>query len=293
MKIFFIGAVEFSRRMLEALVAMDADIVGAATLGKSPFNSDYCDLKQTCHAHNIPCNYVTNINEDVSIKWIEDRKPDIIFCFGWSRLLGNRLLKLAPLGVVGFHPAALPKNRGRHPIVWALVLGLRETASTFFLMDQDVDNGDIISQKKIIIDDEDNASTLYEKISITAQEQLREILPKLASGDYQAITQDHKQANIWRKRTEIDGKIDWRMSGKTIYNLIRGLSRPYIGAHFIYSGYVIKVWKANIVNDVPLNIEPGKIINVTNRGTTIKCGEQGICLLETEPQFKPRPGEYL
>lgn len=53
----------------------------------------------------------------------------MIFCFGWSRLIKPPLLELPPMGVVGFHPAALPKNRGRHPLIRALVLGLRETAS--------------------------------------------------------------------------------------------------------------------------------------------------------------------
>ena len=66
--------------------------------------------------------------------------------------MGNRILDLAPLGIIGFHPAALPRNRGRHPIVWALVLGLEETASTFFFMDKGADTGDILSQEKIKTD---------------------------------------------------------------------------------------------------------------------------------------------
>ena len=101
MKIFFIGTVEFSRRILEFLIEMNMDIVGVTTLEKSAYNSDYCDLKETCDAHKIPCNYVTDINTDESIQWIEKKTPDVIFCFGWSRLLSKRLLKLAPLGVVG------------------------------------------------------------------------------------------------------------------------------------------------------------------------------------------------
>ena len=51
------------------------------------------------------------------------------------------------LEVIGFHLAAMPANRGRHPIIWALVLGLQETASTFFFMDEGADSGDIISQE--------------------------------------------------------------------------------------------------------------------------------------------------
>ena len=68
------------------------------------------------------------------------------------------------MGVIGYHPAALPKNRGRHPLIWALVLGLKKTASSFFIMDERADSGDVISQEEIIINDDDDASSLYAKM---------------------------------------------------------------------------------------------------------------------------------
>ena len=52
------------------------------------------------------------------------------------------------MGILGYHPSLLPFNRGRHPIIWALALGLKETGSTFFFMDENADTGDIVSQKK-------------------------------------------------------------------------------------------------------------------------------------------------
>jgi methionyl-tRNA formyltransferase len=75
-----------------------------------------------------------------ALTWIRAKVPDVIFCFGWSKLLKQKLLKLAPLEVVGFQPAALHANRGRHPVLWALVLGLYKTASTFFFMEEGRDS---------------------------------------------------------------------------------------------------------------------------------------------------------
>ena len=60
--------------------------------------------------------------------------------------------------------------------------------------------------------------------------------------------QDNKKANYWR-RGEIDGKIDWRMSSKNIYNLIRSLSKPYVGAHFEYENKKIKVWNSEMIEE--------------------------------------------
>jgi methionyl-tRNA formyltransferase len=294
MKIAFIGAIEFSRRTLELLIEMKQDVVGVCTLKDSNFNTDHCDLAVLCQENHIPWSYTPNINSAESIKWLADRKPDIIFCFGWSKLLGDKVLNLASLGVVGYHPAALPANRGRHPLIWALCLGLKETASTFFFMDEGADTGDILSQLKVEISDEDNATTLYEKITLHALDQIKIFVPQLESGSFPRKPQDHKQANIWRKRNKADGQIDWRMSALNIHNLVRSLAKPYPGAHFISKGKGITVWKSKVVQNYPTNIEPGKVISIINdEEPLISCGEQVIQLLETEPKHNLNIGEYL
>jgi methionyl-tRNA formyltransferase len=293
MKIAFIGAVEFSRRALELLIEMNQDVVGVCTLKDSAFNADHYDLGVICQENGISWAYTPNINSEESIKWLEDKKPEVIFCFGWSKLLGKRLLNLAPLGVVGFHPAALPSNRGRHPIIWALVLGLKETASTFFFMDEGADSGDILSQEKIEISDDDDATMLYEKVTICALEQIKTFVFQLESRSFPRVAQDNRQANTWRKRCEADGQIDWRMSACSIHNLVRGLAKPYVGAHFIYQEQKIKVWKTEVVNNVSINIEPGKIITTKQGKAVVKCGEKAIQLLITEPELDLSCEEYL
>ncbi|HTE46552.1 MAG TPA: formyltransferase family protein [Gemmatimonadaceae bacterium] len=225
--------------------------------------------------------------------WIADRKPDVIFCFGWSRLLKQRLLQLAPLGVVGFHPTLLPSNRGRHPLIWALALGLTESGSTFFFMGEGADDGDILSQDRVRIDQSDDAGFLYEKITRCALGQIDAFVPQLASGSFTRVPQDHQRANSWRKREKADGRIDWRMGSLTIHNLVRALARPYPGAHFIHQGREVTVWKTEVVGGVESNIEPGRVIGVEATGPTVKCGERAIKLIETEPAFVPSIGEYL
>jgi methionyl-tRNA formyltransferase len=293
MRIIFIGAVAFSRRALAQLVAMDAQIVGVCTLQKSSFNADHCDLSGFCADNRIPHTYTPDINSEESLRWIANMRPDIVFCFGWSKLLQKKLLNLATLGVVGYHPTALPANRGRHPLIWALVLGMENTASTFFFMDEAPDGGDILSQERISIHSTDDAATLYEKVTNCALEQIRTFLPQLQCGRFPRVAQDARSANTWRKRTRADGQIDWRMSFRSIHNLVRGLGKPYVGAHFLYREKEIKVWETEPVLEVPSNVEPGKIIEVNAGGAVVKCGEHGIRLVKTEPRFEPAPGEYL
>ena len=295
MKIFFVGSVLFSRILLEELLKIDnIDIVGIATKSKSTFNSDHSDLSDLAKNNNIPYEYIGDINNSETIKWINSLIPDVIFCFGWSSLIKKELLESCQLGVIGYHPSLLPKNRGRHPIIWALCLGLSQTGSTFFRMDEGADTGMILDQVSVDIDLLDDAKTLYTKLSSTACKQLLRFVPKLAEGKAKFTQQDFTNSNYWRKRSKNDGLIDFRMSSKTIYNLVRALTRPYVGSHFIYKNSDIKVWKAMIGPQIDKNIEPGKIIEIRpNNEILVSTANNTIWILEHELKEKLHVGEYL
>lgn len=293
MKIFFIGTVEFSKCALAKLIEMGAQIAGVATKADSPFNADFADITPLCKKANIPHKFVDNINDREIIGWIKGLCPDVIFCFGWSELIKKELLHLAPLGVVGFHPAALPQNRGRHPIIWALALGLEETASTFFFMDEGADSGDILSQKFIEIAYSDDARSLYSKIVDTAMLQIEEFMPEIKNGTYKRMPQDHSKANIWRKRNKNDGKIDFRMTSRAIYNLVRALAKPYVEAHVVYKAEEYKVWKSKERKSEAINLEPGKVFAVENNTITVKTEDGAVDLIEHDFKVMPRVGEYL
>ena len=293
MRIVFVGAVEFSFYALRKLISLGADVVGVCTAKESKFNADHFDLSGICLENDLPCLITSNINDIESIDWIRSRRPDVIFCFGWSRLLNKEILSMPPLGVVGFHPAALPANRGRHPLIWALVLGLKETASTFFFMKEGADDGDILSQCKIEIADDDDARVLYDKMTNTALLQIQKFVPSLMVGNYDRLSQEGLLSNSWRKRSRLDGQIDWRMSAHSIHNLVRGLTRPYIGAHFIFKSEEIKVWRTKVIYGIAVNMEPGKVVAYQNDCPVIKCGENAICLIDSELKTNCGVGEYL
>ena len=293
MRIVFIGCVHFSEQVLLELLRIKANVVAICTLSKSPFNSDHVDLSFTANKHGIPVQTEQDINSPSSINWIASFKPDVVFCFGWSYLIKKQLLSIPQIGTIGYHPAYLPANRGRHPLIWAMVLGLKETGSTFFFMDEGADSGDILSQAVITISDDDDANTLYNKTIETALGQLRDFLPQLTANNYARIQQDASKANNWRKRNVHDGVIDWRMTAASIYNLVRGLTHPYVGAHFLFRGKPIKAWRVAVISDVPPNIEPGKVLTVDGSGILVKAGEGAVQLLDISPLPDIYPGDYL
>jgi len=131
-------------------------------------------------------------------------------------------------------------------------------------------------------------------VSVT-KVQLTEMLPLLSSGSYVCSPQNHSESNVWRKRGEKDGEIDWRMSASTICNLVRGLAKPYIGAHMLINDKVYKIWKARKHPCVNVdNIEPGKVMGISSEGhAIIKCGEGCVELLEVVPESNLGIGVYL
>ncbi len=293
MKIVFIGSVEFSERALKKLIEIGVDIVGVVTKESSSFNSDFVDLSKIASESNIPYLYTKDINSTDSHNWIKEKQPDIIFCFGWSQLLKKEILRIPQKGVVGYHPSNIPENRGRHPLIWAIVLGLKETASTFFIMDEGADTGDIISQRSFKIHYEDYAEDVYKKMTKTALAQIEEFVPKIESNTIKKIPQDLNAGNSWRKRGKKDGEIDFRMSTDNIYNLVRALSKPYIGAHITHQDKGIKVWKTSPAEFKPKNIEPGKILDTDGYKIKVKTGDSAIWLIEHEFEKMPQVNSYL
>ena len=294
-KILFIGTVEFSYKALSILIENEFEIVGVITKRESKFNADFHDLTPLAIANNIPIVYRSKNNLEEIVSFIVNNNPDVIYCFGWSHILPNNIISVPKYGVIGFHPADLPNNRGRHPIIWALFLGLKQTASTFFFMDEGADTGDIISQEKININNVDDALSIYNKIINVALKQILLFTKELEIKGYNIskTKQDKTLGNSWRKRNKNDGKIDFRMSTDAITNLVKALTFPYVGAHIEYLDEEIKIWRVKKEKNSIRNHEPGKIIDVIGSEIIVKTYDGAIRILNHEFIKLPIKGEYL
>ena len=299
MRAIFVGAVAFSRRCLQILVELPVDIALVVTLdgSKSRRHADYTDLAPLASHHGIPILRVADINSPEVPQRLESECPDVIFVLGWSQIVSDRVLDIPRLGCIGSHPALLPRNRGRHPIVWALVEGLQETGLTFFFLDQGVDSGDIVWQRSCLIESEDDAASLYGKIEDLAEAGLRDFVPRLLEGTATRTPQDDSLATYWRKRNDDDGRIEWCQTAERIRNLVRGLTRPYVGAHAFHFDNRFSVWRT----EVPLGghnqsaVQPGEILDVSEEGVLVSTSSVPIQLLEISDIVPENlsPGEVL
>lgn len=293
MRCCIITSSNFGMACLKSL-AQDRDslklIIG---LLPSRFDSDFANVAGMADEYQVPYIATRNLNESSLLCTLREYKLDVIYVLGWPLLLGSELLVLPRLGVVGYHPSLLPRNRGRHPLIWAIYLGLKETGSTFFSMVADADAGPIITQERIRIDDAEDATSLYEKVTKIGVNQFKEIWRNPSDAIANACEQVG-ESNTWRKRSRLDGLIDWRMSASDICRLFRSLVWPYPGAEFRLKKNLVPISNIRICDDkyVADNHEPGKILEGALDKALVKVGD-GAVYLQTQKSIDFSQLEYL
>lgn len=294
MRLIFLGSVIFSKFILKRLIKTKYSIVGVIGKKSPKMNNDFFDITHIAKSKKIPSMKTDDINDEKAIKWIKRKKPDLIICVGWSKILSSRVLKIPKHCVIGYHPSDLPLNRGKHPIIWSLALGLKKIGSTFFIMDNSIDNGKIISKKIIEIKKNHNATMIYKRLQSIASNQLLRLIKQFSKNKkFKIIKKKSNKSNYWRKRDFKDGVIDWRMNSETIQNLVKALNDPYPGAVFSYKGKFIRVDEIKIKVLNIKNIEPGKVISIINKKPLIQTGSDAILLKKYYPRINFRKEEYL
>lgn len=292
-RLVIVGSVDFSNRILSEIIMAGGNVVGVVAKASMGINADFFDLSTTAQSQNIPCHKTNDINDDSSAHFISQLQPDYLICVGWSQLLHSKTLKIAKFDNIGYHPSELPSNRGRHPVTWSLALGLEKTASTFFSLRLEPDSGPIFVQDLVRIDRNDDAASLLDKLKETATIQIRLLVNQIRDGQLRARKVTAEEGNIWRRRCDVDGSIDFRMHSSTIYNLTRALTRPYVGAHIKIGGEKFRVWRVEEEQSDFANIEPGKVLAIKNGNISIKTADGSILLVDHEIADKVQVGSYL
>jgi len=220
---------------------------------------------------------------------IKDLNPDFIFVIGWSQLIDKEIINASKKGTIGFHTSELPKDRGRSTIAWQISEGYTETTLTMFYISEGIDNGDIIAQENIKIEQNDYVKDILFKINQSTYNLLKTYFPLLLNEKAPRTKQDETKSSYRRLRTDKDSFINWNSSTKSIYNLIRAVSYPYPKAWTLYKGKKIKINYASVIDFSFKGFyffeKPGTIIgNMKGFGCFIKTRDGIIAIDDLEPE---------
>ena len=221
---------------------------------------------------------------------LERMHPEAFVVAAYGKILPRWLLDLPPYGAINVHPSLLPRYRGAAPIQWAILKGERETGVTTFLMDEGLDSGPILLQRRVPIGEEETASELSRRLSELGSELTLETLRGLQQGRIRPRPQDHQKACYAPKIERRHGLIHWQEAAGRILNLIRALD-PWPSAYTFYRGKLLKIWRARVGWGKG---RAGEVIGLEG-GIEVACGEGSLIIGELQLEGKRRMGaeEFL
>lgn len=270
------------RDCLVAAADAGANVVGIVTLPGpvDPDRSGQCSFVDVASAVGAQVVESADINAPQTVAALAALEPELLFVVGWSQLLREAVLSLAPAGVFGMHPTLLPRHRGRAPIPWAILSGLAATGVTLFeIQDARADSGSIVGQVEVPIAPDETATTLFDRLADAHVELIRAFLPAILAGTAPRLQQDDRRASAWPKRTPADGIIDWQTRAPYLHDWVRAQTRPYPGAFTYHGDSKVVIWSARPV-DGALSGVPGTVVERRPDGPVVACGGGGALLLE-------------
>jgi methionyl-tRNA formyltransferase len=193
------------------------------------------DVKLTALKYNLPVLQPISLKSPEFIEELSSYNADLFVVVAF-RMLPEVVWSMPPMGTFNLHASLLPQYRGAAPINHAIINGEKETGLTTFLLDKEIDTGEIIMQEKVVIEDDETAGTLHDKLMLLGNKVVVETIKIIEEGRVQSqsqemiIERDNLQLKPAPKIFKEDCKIDWTKDAKSIYNFIRGLS-PYPAAH--------------------------------------------------------------
>lgn len=239
MRIIYFGTPEFASSQLEAIISAGYEVAAVVTVPDKPAGRgkkiQSSDVKETALKHGLPLLQPVSLRSQDFIDELSSYHADLFVVVAF-RMLPEMVWSMPPLGTFNLHASLLPQYRGAAPINHAIINGEKETGLTTFLLDKEIDTGDIIMQERVAIDENETAGTLHDKLMLLGNKVVVETIKMIEEGRTHSqsqesiIQKDNLQLKPAPKIFKEDCKIDWTKDAKAVYDFIRGLS-PYPAAH--------------------------------------------------------------
>ena len=286
-KVVFMGTPEYSVPVLKALID-NYNVIGVVTQPD----------KEVGRGHEVEASPIKKLALENNIKVVQPVKirneydcvlkmnPDIIVTCAYGQIIPKEILEYPKFGCINVHASLLPKYRGGAPIHRAILNGEKETGITIMYMAEGMDDGDIISQEKVVIRDDETVGELHDELSKLGPKLLLETLPSIFDGTNNRIKQDDSQVSLAKIIKKEDEILDFNDLSINIYNKVRGLN-PFPGAYSILDNKRVKIYKSRIESDKS-NKEPGTIIDVLKDGIAVKTQDGKIIIEELKMEGKKK-----
>jgi methionyl-tRNA formyltransferase len=210
-------------------------------------------------------------------------EPELIIVAAYGQILPKSILELPEFGCLNVHASLLPQYRGAAPVQWAILNDESKTGVTIMKMDEGLDTGGIVATESTVIATEDDAQSLHDRLARIGADLLRRTIPDYVAGQLAPQPQPSEGASYARKIVKEDGRLDWTLPSRTLWNRIRAFTL-WPGACTslrIGSGpALLKIWSAAVAEDV--TGQPGRVVHASGGSLIIGTGDGALRILSLQ-----------
>jgi methionyl-tRNA formyltransferase len=231
-------------------------------------------VKDAALAAGIPVFQPEKIKSEEALDYFKRLAPDAVVIIAYGQIISQRLIDIPRLGWVNLHASLLPKYRGAAPINWAIVNGETHTGVTSMQIDAGLDTGPMLLKYETEIGRDETAPELGARLADAGAPLIAETLRGVENGKIAATPQDGSQATLAPPLKKEDGRIDWSLDARAIYNRIRGL-QPWPGAFTTFRGKNCQIW-GKPLKPVAAGGMPGIMLPTKEDGLLVICGGASV-----------------
>ena len=295
MRILFAGTPEFAVPSFTALCDSPHDVVALLSRPDMPRGRSrkpvWTETKKVASRYGVPVFQPHDLKTLEFEEALKALSPDLIAVVAYGKIFPSAVLDTPPFGCVNVHASLLPAYRGAAPINWAIARGEKKTGVTVMQMNEEMDTGDILAQREVLIGNEETAEELSKRLSLEGSALLLETVGHIAGNRISPVKQDSAVATYAPRISREDGRVQWKRSAKEIKDVARAMT-PWPCAHTTLGGKNLKIFRT--VTEEGRG-KPGEIISVGGESLDVATGEGilRILSLQIEGGKKMAASEFM
>ena len=260
-----------------------------------PLNKKYNKLEKEIKKKNISCLRFANVNSNNVILKLKNLNSKLFIIAGYSTIFKEELIKLPSQGAINLHAGRLPEYRGGSPLNWQLINGEKKAAISIVRVDKEIDAGNVLIEKDIIIKKSTDIKDLHNKANKLFPRLTKNIIDKIEN--LKGRVQNKKKSIYWHQRNDDDGHIDFKtINALQASRLIRALTKPYPGAWANLESKRVRIYKVEIPK-FNLCGKPGRICFIQKQGPYVICKDKALLIksyiIEGNSAIKLKNGQFL
>jgi methionyl-tRNA formyltransferase len=281
-RIIFMGTPDFAVPSLKALAKLeDTEIVAVVTQPDRPVGRgrrpSAPPIKLATQSLGLEVVQPATLRDESVVAKLRALDPTVIVVVAYGEILRREILFLPPHRCINVHASLLPLYRGAAPVTAAILQGDSETGITVMLMDEGMDTGPILSQRRVPIHPVDTTATLGRRLSGVGAELLVETLPRWLAGEIDPRPQDEEAATYAPMISKSDGELDWSRPAQELDRRCRAY-QPWPGTFTYWGGKRLKVLRAFAAAEQDAEATPGTVVRLVD-GIGVTTG-RGVLVLQ-------------